>query len=92
MNRDMEKWLAGMHALVCRQHELVPFLRDLHPAAAMQFQPLPAAMRAQLANSPDWRFPEPGDPTVMMLEAGDESGGLLLVSDDQGRLFVLAPA
>lgn len=91
MDRDTENWLAGLHALVCRQHELVPFLRELHPAPAMVFRPLPADMRGQLATSPDWRFPEPGQPTLMMLETGEESGGLMLVSDAAGHLFVLAP-
>ncbi len=91
MDHDKERWLREMHALVCLQHELVPFLRDLHPAAAMQFRPLPAAMRAQLPTSPDWGFPEAGTPTLMMLETDEEGGGLMLVSDTDGHLFVLAP-
>lgn len=92
MDRDTENWLAGLHELVCRQHELVPFLRGLHPAPAMVFRPLPAEMRVQLATSPDWRVPEPGQPTLMMLETDEESGGLMLVSDAAGHLFVLVPA
>lgn len=91
MDQDTERWLGEMHALVCRQHELVPFLRDLHQAAAMQFRPLPAEMRAQLATSPDWRFPEMDTPTLMLLETAAESGGLMLVSDADGHLFVLVP-
>ena len=91
MERETEKWLAGLHALVCRQHELVPFLREFHQPAEMQFRPLPQAMRTQLATSPDWAFPEPGVPTLMMLETDEESGGLLLVADGRGRLFALVP-
>lgn len=91
MERSTDRWLEEMHAVVCRQHELVPFLRDLHPPAGMQFRLLPHEMRAQLATSPDWQFPELGVPTLMMLETEDESGGLMLVSDADGHLFLLAP-
>lgn len=67
------------------------FLRELHPAAAMVFRPLPAEIPGQLDTSPDWRVPEPGQPMLMMLESGEESGGLMFVSDRAGRLFVLVP-
>jgi len=91
MNSDRTPWLQAMHALVCRQHELVPFLRELHQTTAMQFRPLPSAMLAQLASSPDWCLPTPDVPVLLQLETEAESGGLLVVRDGHDNLFVLAP-
>ncbi len=91
MERETGQWLNAVHALVCRQHEMVPFIHALQPPAEMRFRPLPDAMLAQLRTSTDWRLPECGVPTLMMLETEEESGGLLIVADADANLFVLVP-
>ncbi|MFQ3895498.1 hypothetical protein [Sphingobium sp. R-7] len=92
MHNDPQSSLRSLLAAVRLQHELIPFMQEMHPVEAMEFKPLPDEMLAQLRSSPDFREPEIGTPVLLMLEAEHASGGLMVVRvPGSETVFVLAP-
>lgn len=81
-----------MHARVREQYEVVPFLLGTFPVDELEFRPLPPDMRSIIEASPDFVEPEPGRPTMLLLESEELSGGLVvLTTPGDGAMLLLAP-
>ena len=86
------QWLKTVYAQVRRQYEVVPFLQGTYPVDELEFRPLPGDMLDIIRPSPDFVEPEPGIPTMFMLESEEQSGGLLIVKvAGFSAMLVLAP-
>ena len=87
-----QAWLQKIHAQVREQYEVVPFLQGTYPVDELEFRPLPGDMLDIIRSSPDFVEPEPGVPTMFMLESEEQSGGLLIVKvAGFSAMLVLAP-
>lgn len=74
-------------------HDMLPFMISLHPAAEMQFRPLPGEMQALLEASPDYRPLGPGQgPAWLQIASGDDAAELVVYrARGSGTLYVMAP-
>lgn len=85
--------LADVLNRIRKEHDVAPFLQQLHSTAEMSFKPMPAEMLAIVAGSGDYSEPQPGSaPVWLQIAAGNESAELVVYcAAADHALYALAP-
>jgi len=91
MNPDAEE----LHVVMARlkaEHDVLPFMQQMGPAAEMNLRPFPPEMESILHRSGDFQTPAPGhEPVWLQIGAGDDSAELIIYRSQSGVLNMVAP-
>lgn len=73
-------------------HDVLPFLTQLHPARTMHLLPLPTEMRAIIERSRDYQSPAPGTgPVWLQIDSDDDAAEMVIYRSLSGELHVVVP-
>jgi len=86
--------LASVLNRIRKEHDIAPFLQQLHSTATMAFEPMPDEMLAIVAGSADYSELLPGSPPMWLQIAADNESAELVIyrAQTDGTLYLLAPA
>lgn len=75
------------------EHDVLPFLQEMLPAAGTRLAPLPDAMMEQLRTSPDLRSIRPGEPVWISLAAPPDAAAEIVLyrAEANGGHYIIAP-
>lgn len=93
MNDPLASELAAVLRRLQREHDFLPFLQRMLPAAETRLAPLPDAMMDQLRTSPDFASVRPGEPVWIAIAAPPDDAAELVIyrAEANGSHYVVAP-
>lgn len=76
------------------EHDVLPFMQEMLPAASTRLAPLPDAMMVQLRTSPDLQSVRPGEPVWISLAAPPDAAAEIVLyrAEANGGHYIIAPA
>lgn len=94
MSDPLAAELAAVLHRLRSEHDVLPFLQELHPASGTSLSPLPDAMMDQLRTSPDFASIRPGEPVWISLAAPPDASAEIVLyrAEADGRHYIIAPA
>lgn len=75
------------------EHDVLPFMQEMLPAASTRLAPLPDAMMEQLRTSPDLGSIRPGEPVWISLAAPPDAAAEIVLyrAEANGCHYIIAP-
>lgn len=79
MSDPLTRELGAILLRLQNEHDVLPFMHDMLPAASTRLVPLPDAMMDQLRNSPDLKSIRPGEPVWISLAAPPDAAAEIVL-------------
>lgn len=75
------------------EHDVLPFMQEMLPAATTRLAPLPETMMTQLRTSPDLESIRPGEPVWISLSAPPDVAAEIVLyrAEADGQHYIIAP-